>query len=306
MYKTHDTCWQQTIPETAREDGTVGLRNVSSFYGLVESSNVSFQYFSIYFAAEKGSNNGEESTAIVGAEDTSLFVSNCTGGIKSLVLLFLSTCDVFYARHQIFPSRWTCCVQTSKIVMLGHWKHGKKHVQRENTLSRYMPPHYIRLADFRRNETDKRRLNCQSDKIDTRDLRTMVRRRPKFGASVFKVSLDSVSIETALSMTSILVEQATRREDERNLRGRTPGIKKKKSAVIQSHRSATMQLRICTDLGRLIRGIHQKPGFEHDSTYERVARQSWVTDLPFHERPRYVDFFSYGPTAVTTYLTIWT
>ncbi|SJL13329.1 uncharacterized protein ARMOST_16769 [Armillaria ostoyae] len=102
-----------------------------------------------------------------------------------------------------------------------------------------------------------------------------------FGARAFKVCLDSASIETALSMTCILVERATRREDERNLRGGTPlrgdapkefacgsciwpscqplSIKKKKFAVIQTHRSVTMQLWIfspkmfkgCTDSGGL-------------------------------------------------------
>ncbi|KAK0429885.1 hypothetical protein EV421DRAFT_1913810 [Armillaria borealis] len=98
-------------------------------------------------------------------------------------------------------------------------------------------------------------------------------------------------------------------------------IKKKKSTVIQSHHSATMQVELiftspgpsthfevmaqiacaerpalvvdfslslcfCDHRQRKIRGSDQKPSFEHNSMYERVARQS-VTDLPLHDRPRY-------------------
>ncbi|PBK62324.1 hypothetical protein ARMSODRAFT_980788 [Armillaria solidipes] len=58
-------------------------------------------------------------------------------------------------------------------------------------------------------------------------------------ARAFKVGLDSASIETAPSMTRILVEGATRREDERNLRGGAP----KKSVMTQTHVTVTKRLR---------------------------------------------------------------
>ncbi|PBK62319.1 hypothetical protein ARMSODRAFT_980783 [Armillaria solidipes] len=216
-----------TVLGPGGQDGTVGLKNISSINGVVELSKVH----------KWGFRQGEMAQRRARVPE-----------LMSLALLLLSDCDTLYSgqetwsfssdllygsnfedhhvtlKDKTWDKHFVNAIEAISIVEI-------RLVAGSNTspikavahlVIRLIKAHtFMPLSSLLILARDEKIRDDQSP-MKRYFWSTIITGWPEFGTRAFKVGLDSASIEMAPSMTCVLVERATRREDERNLRGDVP------------------------------------------------------------------------------------